>query len=107
MTEAGVSPEQPKRRKRLGELLVDAGLIDQETLVQAMKAQQVQKRRIGQILMEMGAADDLAIARALAQQLRIPLVRPDEISISQGALDLVSPEIAEHYLLLPVGMENR
>ncbi len=107
MTEAG-SPQEPiKKRKRLGELLVDAGLIDQKTLAEAIKAQKVQNRRIGQILMEMGAADDLAIARALSQQLRIPLVRPDGISVSQEALDLVSAEMAEHYLLMPVALENR
>ena len=107
MTEAGSSQEPIKKRRRLGELLVDAGLIDQKTLVEAIKAQRVQNRRIGQILMEMGAADDLAIARALSQQLRIPLVRPDRLSVSREALDLVSPEMAEHYLLIPVAVENR
>ena len=107
MTEAGGSQEPVKKRKRLGELLVDAGLIDEETLLEAIKAQQVKKRRIGQILMEMGAADDLAIARALARQLRIPLVRPEQLEISQETLDLVSPEMAEHYLLLPVGLDHR
>ncbi len=54
------------RRKKLGECLVEAGLIDNKTLANALEIQGVQKKRIGQILIDMGVADDGIIAGALA-----------------------------------------
>lgn len=107
MTTQDASPAPAGKRKRLGELLVDAGLIDEKTLAQALEAQKGQKRRIGQVLMEMGAADDVAIAGALARQLRIPLARLKNVTVPAEVLALVPQEIAENYLLLPLELKNR
>jgi type IV pilus assembly protein PilB len=107
MTTQAATPDPAWKRKRLGELLVDAGLIDEKTLDQALEVQKVQKRRIGQILMEMGAADDVAIARVLSRQLRIPLVRLKDFTAPEEIIALVSREMAENYLLLPLKLTNR
>ncbi len=62
-------------RKRLGECLIEAGVISKETLDAALEvAKRTPKLRLGRVLINMGVADDLSIARALATQLRLPLV---------------------------------
>ncbi|MBW1863656.1 MAG: Flp pilus assembly complex ATPase component TadA [Deltaproteobacteria bacterium] len=91
-----------RRRKKLGECLVDAGLIDNKTLTNALEIQRIQKKKIGQILIDMGVADDVMIARALASQLKIPLLRLNKIQVPMKTLSLVPPELAENYLLIPV-----
>lgn len=48
------APKAPERRKKLGELLLPANLIDQLTLEKALEIQKTQKRKIGQILTGMG-----------------------------------------------------
>ena len=69
-------PVESKRsaswRKKLGEYLVEFGLIDEKTLDKALEIQKIEKKRIGQILIDMGVADDEVIAKALASQLKIP-----------------------------------
>lgn len=105
-------PEQPKkpvsqrsvagRRKKLGELLVQAGLIDDETLKEALVLQKGQNRKIGQVLINMGAVDDKALAKGLAEQLRIPFVRLKGVQISGTVIQKVPLDIAQRYSLIPL-----
>ncbi|MBN1833626.1 MAG: type II/IV secretion system protein [Deltaproteobacteria bacterium] len=90
------------QRKKLGELLIEAGLIDERTLSKALDIQKIKKKKLGQILVDMGVADQQVIANALASQLNIPLVRLKEMKISKEAISMVPAEIAQHYLLVPV-----
>ena len=89
-------------RKKLGDILVEAGVIDQKTLFNALEIQKVQRKRIGQILINMGVADDEGIAKALARQLKIPFLHLGEVKIEPGIIALISPEMVENYLLIPI-----
>ena len=94
-------------RKRLGDYLVEAGLIDAETLHKALEIQKTKNRRLGEILIDMGAADDEAIAEALAKQLKIPLIRVQDKEISEEVISLVPSEMALAYLLIPVDVVEK
>lgn len=101
------SPSPPVKRKKLGELLIQANLIDEKTLEKAIELQLTQKKKIGQILMDMGAADDEMIAKALASQLKIPFLRLADVQIPKEVIDLVPQDMAENYQLLPVKMVKK
>jgi type IV pilus assembly protein PilB len=92
----------PKKRKRLGEFLVEAGLIDNKVLAKALEIQKTKKRKLGQILIDMGVADDETIAKTLSRQLNIPLVRLKGLEIPEDVLSLVPSEMVESYLLIPI-----
>jgi type IV pilus assembly protein PilB len=89
-------------RKKLGDILVDAGLIDQKILFNALEIQKVQKKRIGQILINMRVADDEEIAKALARQLKIPFMHLGQVEIELEILALIPPAMVENYLLIPI-----
>ncbi|HSO67339.1 MAG TPA: ATPase, T2SS/T4P/T4SS family [Desulfatirhabdiaceae bacterium] len=100
-----VSPEDaknPAKRKKLGEILIEAGLINEKTLQEALQNQKVKKKKIGQLLIDMGVVDDEQIAKALAGQLRIPFIRLNGVDIPKEIIDLVPQDMAENYLLIPV-----
>jgi type IV pilus assembly protein PilB len=99
-TENASSP--PSKRKKLGELLLQAKLIDPKTLEAALEIQKTQQKKIGQILVDMGVTDDEQIAKALASQLKIPFIRLNDIQITREVIDLVPRDMAENYLLVPV-----
>jgi len=92
----------PRGRKKLGELLVEAGLIDERTVAKALEIQKLQKKKIGQILIDMGVADEEEIAKAVAKQLMIPFLRLVKAEIPEEIISLVPAEVAENYLLIPV-----
>lgn len=66
-----------------------AGLIYEKSLSKAFEAQKVQKKKLGNILIDMGVADDETIARALAGQLDIPLFRLKEMEIKEDIISMV------------------
>ncbi len=93
--------------KRLGDHLVDCGLIDSKTLAQAIEIQKVQKKRLGRILRDMGAVDEQMIATALSKQLQIPLLNLKQLEIPDDIIALVPQELAEKYQLIPVRKVQR
>ncbi len=55
-------------RKRLGQYLLDMGVISEEKLEEAMQIQATDKRKIGEILIDMGYVTKREMARALERQ---------------------------------------
>lgn len=90
------------RRKRLGECLIEAGVINEATLNKALEIQKFKKKKIGQILKEIGELTDKGIAKALSSQLNIPLIQLSEMEIPQEVVSLVPAEVADSYSLVPV-----
>jgi type IV pilus assembly protein PilB len=90
------------KRKKLGQILVEAGLIDKKVLDEALEIQKVEQKKIGEILIEMGVADDVVIAKALSTQLKIPLVRLGQTEIPEEIISLVPYELAQKHLVIPI-----
>jgi hypothetical protein len=55
-------------RKRIGKLLVDAGIISFKTLERALKIQKGSGKRLGTLLRDMGIVTEEEVAEALACQ---------------------------------------
>jgi type IV pilus assembly protein PilB len=95
-------PKNPAKRKKLGEILLEAGLISDTVLQEALSIQKVRKERIGKTLIDMGVVDDEQIARALAGQLKIPFLQLHDIDIPAEIIQLIPQDMAENYVLIPV-----
>ena len=102
MPELTAAPPQ----KRIGELLVDAGLLAPDELDRAVEQARAQGRRLGAYLVDEGlvAAED--IARTLSLQLNVPLIDLKSHSIQRKALDLVSEEYARQNDLIPIEIDG-
>jgi type IV pilus assembly protein PilB len=96
-----------KKRLKLGQYLILSGIINQQTLEHVLQLQKVQKKKIGQILIDLGIVDDVVIAKALAQQLKIPYIRLKNTSISGEAINLVPPAMVEENIFVPVYVKNK
>jgi type IV pilus assembly protein PilB len=62
------------RSKRLGEILVELGLISPENLKEALRLQRENSKPLGQILMQEGLLTEKELTDALGEQLGIPHV---------------------------------
>ncbi len=101
-------PPAGQRRLRIGEILLDAGLIDSDTLAKALEIHKLQNnRKLGQVFIDIGVASDIDIAGALADQLNIPFLRIGTDTVSMDAVAKVPREIAENYTLIPVHIQNQ
>jgi type IV pilus assembly protein PilB len=88
--------------KRIGELLVEAGVLSQSQLEQALFAQRKDGRKLGQLLIELGLASETQFTQTLSRQLSVPWVSLYHVDFSRSLLNLVSTEIAEKYSLVPI-----
>ncbi|RYZ35049.1 MAG: general secretion pathway protein GspE [Myxococcaceae bacterium] len=88
-------------RKKIGELLVQAGVVTDEQVKQALASgRRGQGRKLGEVLVSMGLCTGRDIARALAAQHELPFVEIPEY-IPHGVASLVSMDFqTEHRVLL-------
>jgi type IV pilus assembly protein PilB len=89
-------------RLRIGELLLEAKLITREQLELGLTAQQKNGRKLGQALVELGIVSETQLTQALSQQLSVPWVSLYHIDFSRELLNLVPQELAERFCLVPV-----
>ncbi|MGC1817636.1 MAG: type II secretion system ATPase GspE [Casimicrobiaceae bacterium] len=73
-----LSTAQPpaSARKRLGEILIERGKLDQANLDRALRLQGESGEKIGALLVTLGLCAQRDVAEALATQLGLPLVEP-------------------------------
>ncbi len=88
-------------RKRLGEILLEAGLIDEATLRVALTEQRRFGGHLGRVLVDMKKVVEEDLVAALSRQLAVPVIELDHIEIPQVVIELVPGEMAEAYSLIP------
>lgn len=93
--------------KRIGEALVEQGVVSSDQVREALGAQKQLGKRLGRIFMEQGVIDDVQLASALAKSLGLPLVDCSTLEVSPEALVLLPKSLAEKKLLLPIRAKNR
>ncbi|MDP7423593.1 MAG: type II secretion system protein GspE, partial [bacterium] len=82
-----------KTRMRLGDTLIQDGLITQQQLEKALAMQKKDGKRLGSILVEMGLVTEQDIVEALGRQLGIPF-----INLSNYLIDPVTAKIIPEHI---------
>ncbi len=94
-------------RKKLGETLVEMGIIDQTSLDKALEQQQNSGKRLGQVLEDLGLLLEEDIARALAKQFGFRYAKGlSRFSFPQEVLDLCDAETALTKSIFPLKIEG-
>ena len=88
--------------KQLGELLLERGVINEEQLGKALKAQKERGGLIGQVLVMLGYAKEEEIAQALTVQYGFPYLPLECYDINVEAMKLIPLNVAEQYNLIAI-----
>lgn len=95
-----------ERKKRLGELLVEAGAITKKQLEHALAEQGNNGKRLGETLISLGYINEQQMLRTLEQQLGVAYVQLSEMEIQAEALSVVPLFLAERYNIMPIRIEG-
>jgi type IV pilus assembly protein PilB len=102
----GVAGRPEKKRlvdkRRLGELLVETGLISREEVMEALEIQKGTGRRLGQILMEKGLISEEEIAFALAMQLKIPFMDLSDVAVETHVMETIPEHVCQKFFCVPI-----
>jgi type IV pilus assembly protein PilB len=94
-------------RKRLGELLVETGLLSEENLTRALSEQRAQRKKLGEVIVSLGMATEEEIAQALSIQLGIPLIDLANTPVEPQAIELIPEKVSRKHLIVPISIEVR
>jgi type IV pilus assembly protein PilB len=93
-------------RKKIGECLVQAGLITEDDLRGALNEHKRTGERLGSVLVRMNLATEKQIAKALAFQLGFPYIGLTENQPDPSAIVLIPKEVALKRVCVAVGLEK-
>ncbi|HUS30164.1 MAG TPA: hypothetical protein VMZ53_16770 [Kofleriaceae bacterium] len=88
-------------RKKLGEMLVEAGVLSDQGLRMALNEQKRWGGTLGRTLVEMKLVSEAELVRVLAAQLAVPTIDLDHLEIHPTVLELVPGDLAEQYSIVP------
>ncbi|HEX9165954.1 MAG TPA: type IV-A pilus assembly ATPase PilB [Gemmatimonadales bacterium] len=92
---------------RVGDLLLQEGLVTREQLTTALSEQRTSGLRLGYLLVKQGAVNEVEVTRALARQLRMPAVDLSKFEPDARILRLIPGEVARKHLVMPLRREGR
>ena len=90
----------------LGRILLDQGVVNAETLEEALGRAKATSTRIGNILIDMGAVLPDDVARAVAVQEGVPFLSAEELPSTPPTLKNLSPKYLRQYVACPVAVEG-
>ncbi len=91
-----------KRKKvRLGDVLVQSGVITEEDLQRGLERQKGSGRKLGETLVDEGITTEENIARALSKQFHYDMVDLQNTEIPQEILDLVPANVLKKHRAIP------
>lgn len=94
-------------KRKMGEILLDAGLISAPQLERALAIQKAEAhRKLGSILIDLGYTEATMIARVLAAQLKLPYVRLTKDRPQPEAVKKVGGRLAMHHMCIPLRVDR-
>lgn len=93
--------------KRIGEVLVEMGVLTQEQVDQALAEQRETHQRIGDIALSKGWVTKTNLMEALATRLGVNYLDLAVAHVDPTAIDLISEEDARRYAAIPVSFVDR
>ncbi|MFH0771460.1 MAG: type II secretion system ATPase GspE [Candidatus Omnitrophota bacterium] len=99
--------EHPKheRYKRIGQILLEKGLVNEQQLEQALDEQKLTSKLLGRVLVDMGFVKEDDILKVLGSKSGFPVVKLKDMNIPKDALDKVPASVAKIYTIMPISYE--
>jgi type IV pilus assembly protein PilB len=96
-------------RKRLGDILLEKGIVDKAQLQSALEYQKRWGKRLGDCVVELGYTTEVVLVRTLSEALHVPMIdvtRIDSSKITREILDLVAIPVARRQRVVPLALKE-
>ncbi|MDK9719488.1 MAG: ATPase, T2SS/T4P/T4SS family, partial [Trichlorobacter sp.] len=96
--------DQKNKRRKLADILLKEGMIDQLKLSQARELSRQNDIPLERALLKLRFVDEEQLARSVAAQFDLPYVEINAISLDPGLSRYISSVYAQKHLLVPISM---
>lgn len=98
--------DQNKSIRRLGDLMLESGLLSQKQLEEALEAQKGSGKRLGEVLVDKGHITEKQLVNVLEYHFHVPFIDLTETPIQDEAVSKINEQMAKKNRLIPVAIEN-
>ncbi|WP_428937560.1 GspE/PulE family protein [Fontivita pretiosa] len=95
-----------RHQKRLGEILVEWGIVTAQEIQRALDHAKTKNLRLGEALVDLKLCSEPNVYKALASQHGMEYVDLDKSSIPANAINEIPDDLMRKFLVLPLGKEN-
>ncbi len=96
-----------RSRRKLGEILVRQGVIDENKINKALNVAKGSKKRLGEALIELEFLKPDQVARGVAEQFGMEFIDLDQLgALSADVRALLPEDMIKKYHVIPLGKEN-
>jgi len=89
-------------KKKIGDLLVEKGLVTNDQLTECLKEQGISGKRIGEILVEKKYITELELIETISERLSIPKISLESMIIDPKVVQRIPVDLARRYTLIPI-----
>lgn len=94
------------QKKKLGDILIERGLITEEVLKKALATQEKTGEKLGEILLKMGLITEEDLYSALSEIYNVPYVNLEEVAIDSEVVRLIPEHISRRYRIIPIKLDG-
>lgn len=96
-----MSPPNRTSRRRIGEILVNDGIVSQEQIEDALAIQKRSREPLSSILLDMGVVNEADIAKTICVQYQLPFICLNNYEIDDKLAQLLPRELLHQQKILP------
>lgn len=105
--EAKAAEEAGAPKNRLGDRLVGMGIITADQLNVALQEKKITGKMIGEVLVDLGFIDEETLTAVLAEDAGFEVFDPKQTIVDGDALSLIEKKVAQQHKILPISMDER
>lgn len=89
-------------KKKIGDILLEKGLVTQEQLNEVLREQSMTGRRIGELLVDRGIVTEDQVIDSVSERLNIPKISVKALVIDPEVIRRINVDVARRYTLIPI-----
>ena len=94
------------KRKKLGEILIESGIVSEDQLMSALALQKKSGKMIGQTLIELGYISESQLMEAFLKKFSISYIDCSDLTVKEEHLKMVSMAMAVKKKILPTNVSG-
>ena len=97
----------PLVRRKLGEILIEDGLLSKAQLEEALVIQKEKGGLLGKVLLEKRFVDEESLVGALGKQFKVPYIPLKNYSINPDMADLLKADFCHEHMLVAFDCDHK
>ncbi len=94
------------KKIRIGDFLIEKGLLNEAQLKVALNEQKKLGKKLGEVLVELGYIEEDVLLKVIAEQLNVKIITADDIEFTAELKKIIPQNIARRLNIIPIRVEG-